>query len=95
MAERSSADFPHHPLRNTIGDDLEQFVRRAFAVDGSDPHFDRSIDLFDAGYVDSVGITEMLAYINATYGVDIPDDRLLSEEFSSIDGMATVIGRML
>jgi acyl carrier protein len=78
-----------------VGDNLEQFVRSAFAVDSGDPLFDRSVDLFDAGYVDSVGLTEMLAFINDVYGVDIPDEQLLSEEFASIDGMAAVICRML
>jgi acyl carrier protein len=94
VAERMSASPPHHQ-RAAIGDDLERFVRQTFAVDSGDPNFDRSVDLFDAGYVDSVGITEMLAYITETYGIDIPDEHLLSDEFATIDGMATVIGRML
>jgi methoxymalonate biosynthesis acyl carrier protein len=93
VAERMAAKSPQHQMV-AISDDLEQFVRRAFAVGHSDPNFDRSVDLFDAGYVDSVGITEMLAYINETYGIDIPDEHLLSDEFASIDGMAAVIFRM-
>jgi methoxymalonate biosynthesis acyl carrier protein len=94
VAERMAAKSPHHRTA-AIGADLEHFVRQTFAVDSGDPNFDRSVDLFEAGYVDSVGITEMLAYINETYGIDIPDDHLLSDEFACIDGMAAVICRML
>jgi methoxymalonate biosynthesis acyl carrier protein len=94
VAQRMSTESPRDQ-QAAIGDDLERFVRRTFAVDAGDPNFDRSVDLFEAGYVDSVGITEMLAYINDTYGIDVPDEHLLSEEFASIDGMAAVISRML
>jgi acyl carrier protein len=77
-----------------VGDGLENFVRAAFAIDDNDANFDRGVDLFEAGYVDSVGLTEVLAFIVEAYGIDIPDEQLLSEEFASIDGMATVICRL-
>ncbi|MFU8815280.1 MAG: phosphopantetheine-binding protein [Pseudomonadales bacterium] len=80
---------------SAVGDRLEQFVRSAFAVDPTDPGFDRNIDLFEAGFVDSVGLTELLAFIGDEYGANISDEQLLSDEFASIDGMALVICREL
>lgn len=76
---------------DAIGDRLERFVRKAFAVDPEDPNFDRTVDLFDAGYVDSVGLTELIAFIVDEYGAHISDEQLLSDDFASIDGMAHVI----
>jgi acyl carrier protein len=94
VAERPSDELDLRERAVVIGDGLEDFVRSAFSIDGSDANFDREVDLFEAGYVDSVGLTEVLAFIVDAYGVDIPDEQLLSEEFSSIDGMAKVICRL-
>lgn len=74
---------------------IEQFLREAFAIAEDDPGFDRSVDLFEAGYVDSVGLVETLAYITATFGINIPDEVLLSDGFASIDGMAWTVSLIL
>jgi acyl carrier protein len=94
VAERPLDDRCDKQCAAAVGEGLETFVRTAFAIDPSDGLFSREVDLFDAGYVDSVGLTEVLAFIVEAYGVDIPDEQLLSEEFACIDGMATVICRL-
>jgi acyl carrier protein len=94
VAECPSDDQEPKQCAGAVGEGLENFVRTAFSIDESDANFDRRVDLFEAGYVDSVGLTEVLAFIVEAYGVDIPDEQLLSEEFASIDGMATVICRL-
>ncbi len=91
----AAADTEAAASVSALADRLEDFVRSAFAVDPADPWFDRDVDLFDAGYVDSVGLTELLAFIAEEFGVDVPDDRLLSDDFASIHGMAQVIGQAL
>lgn len=73
---------------------IETFVRENYAVDDTDPHFDRGVDLFEAGYVDSVGLVELLAFIEEEFGIDVPDEQLASDEFTTIDGIAGVLGRM-
>jgi len=45
--------------------------------------------------VDSVGVIELLEFVNEQFGVRIPDEALLSDEFTTIDGMAVVIRRLL
>ena len=74
---------------------IEQFLREAFGIAEDDPGFDRSVDLFEAGYVDSVGLVETLAYITATFGINIPDEALLSDDFACIDGRAWTVSLIL
>jgi acyl carrier protein len=74
---------------------LEQFLRVSFGIAEDDPGFSRSVDLFEAGYVDSVGIIETLAYITDAFGVEVPDEALLSDAFATIDGMAQVIAGLI
>lgn len=80
--------------QQAIAERIEEFVRVQFEVDPDDPGFDRTVDLFEQGYVDSVGFAELLAFFTEEFGVEIPEDDLLSEEFLRIDGMATIVSRL-
>ena len=77
-----------------IGDSVETFVRDQFNVSDSDPGFDREVDLFDGGYVDSIGVAELLEYVTQEFGVDIPESDLFSDQFSSIEGIASIVARL-
>jgi acyl carrier protein len=77
-----------------VAEGIEAFVRKSFAVSESDPNFGTGTDLFDGGYVDSVGLAEMLGFIEERFGVTVPDEELLGEEFASIDGIARTVSRL-
>lgn len=77
-----------------VANELEAFIRESFGIADDDPGFSRSVDLFDAGYVDSVGLVETLAHVTQRFGVSVPDEALLSDAFATIDGMALVIARL-
>jgi acyl carrier protein len=77
-----------------VAQGIEAFVRKTFAVSGSDPNFGTQTDLFEGGYVDSVGLAEMLGFIEERFGVTVPDEELLGEEFASIDGIARTVSRL-
>jgi acyl carrier protein len=72
---------------------IEEYVRVQFRVSPGDSRFSRSLPLFEAGYVDSVGVVELLAFLSEEFAVNLPDEILMSDEFSTIDGIAAVICR--
>jgi acyl carrier protein len=76
-----------------VEDHIETIVRNQFSVNPDDPGFDREVDLFEHGYVDSVGVVELLGFLQEKFDVEIPDDDLLSEDFSSIAGIARIVLR--
>jgi D-alanine--poly(phosphoribitol) ligase subunit 2 len=78
-----------------IADRIETFVRKQFEVDPQDDGFDRTVDLYDRGYIDSVGFVELLAFIADEFGVEIPEEDLLTDDFLMIDGIAIIVGRLL
>ena len=80
--------------RQAIADRIEEFVREQFEVDPNDTGFGRTVDLFELGYVDSVGFAELLAFLSEEFGVEVPEDDLLSDEFLRIDGMARIVSRL-
>jgi acyl carrier protein len=77
-----------------VADSVEAFVRRHFNVSPSDTGFGREVDLFESGYVDSVGVAELLDYLTQQFEVEIPESELFSDEFSNIDGIASIIDRL-
>jgi acyl carrier protein len=73
---------------------IEEFVRDSFDVSPGDARFGRELDLFAHAYVDSVGLTELLAFIESEFNVEVPEADLLSDEFATIDGMSRVVVRL-
>ena len=74
-----------------VADRTECYVRDHFDISPRDNGFDRNADLFEGGYVDSVGLAELLQFIQDEFGVEIPDEDLLSDDFSTIEGMARIV----
>jgi len=48
-------------------------------------------NLFDAGIVDSAGLISFIAFIEKNFGLSIPDEDLLPENFVSITAIADYI----
>jgi acyl carrier protein len=78
-------------IHANIAERIERFIRTQFRVAASDTRFSRSQPLFELGYVDSVGVVELLAFVTKEFGVEIPDEMLMSEEFSTINGIAAIV----
>jgi acyl carrier protein len=79
--------------REDIARRTEAFVRKQFSVAPTDTGFTRTAPLFELGYVDSVGVTELLAFLSEEFGVEVSNDELLSEDFQTLDGIAGIVDR--
>jgi acyl carrier protein len=71
--------------------DIERFVRERFQIPSGDTHFTRSINLWEEGYVDSLGVVEVLAFLEQRFLVKLPEEVVFSPEFTSIDEIARFI----
>ncbi|CAD7052376.1 acyl carrier protein [Pseudorhizobium endolithicum] len=67
----------------------ENFLFRADA-DISD---DQS--LLESGVIDSTGVLELIAFLEATYGISIADEEIVPENLDSVDNMAGYLARKL
>jgi acyl carrier protein len=70
---------------------IETFLRTLAQVSSGDARFTRQINLWEVGYVDSIGVVELIGHIEATFGVDLPDAALFDPDFTSVDGMARLV----
>jgi acyl carrier protein len=72
---------------------IEAFVRSQFDVHPDDPGFSRKADLYESGYVDSVGVAELLEFLREEFGLEVPESDLLGDDFSTIEGIAGIVVR--
>lgn len=80
--------------QDAVADAIEQFIRTEYLVSVADPAFTRDAHLFEFGYVDSVGLVELLQFIGSRYGVDL-DGHVFTEKFTSVNGISEIVCSLL
>ena len=80
--------------RDAITLNLESFIKKRFQIPDNDPDFTRDANLWEAGFVDSSGVAEMITHLERSFRLTIPDSVLFSPEFSTINGIASLLGRL-
>jgi acyl carrier protein len=86
-AERSSLDG--------IAASVERFIRLEGAVAPGDPDFSRSVDLLDAGYLDSLGIVHLIAFIEQEFSLPLSDEVLADQRIATIHGIASILDEQM
>jgi acyl carrier protein len=81
----------HPDSAEAIARDLERFVRERFQVASNECGFSRKVNLWEEGYVDSLGVVEVIEFLEHRFRVKLPEDVVFSPEFTSIDGIARYV----
>ena len=68
-------------------------MRREFSIGSDDDGFTRDTDLYDSGYVDSIGVTELISLLESTFAIEIPEEDLFSDAFTTINGVSRIVCR--
>lgn len=58
---------------------------------GGKRHFGDEDSLLDAQVLDSLGILELVGYLEETFGIEVTDDDLSPENFDSIGALARFV----
>jgi len=67
---------------------IESFVRDRFHIPDDDVLFSRQVNLWEEGYVDSLGVVEVIEFLERRFTVKLPEEVIFSPDFTSIDGIA-------
>lgn len=76
---------------STIAQQLHSFIAEETGMDESE--FNADTALFSEGYIDSFTMTAVIAYIEETHGVEIPQAEITLENFDTINNMVGFIER--
>jgi acyl carrier protein len=77
-----------------VASGVEGFIRDRFQVAADDDAFTRGVNLWEEGYVDSIGLVELIGFIESSFGIVLPDGSFFDPDFTCIDGIARVVCRL-
>ena len=74
---------------------LFDYITGTFEIDENDPDFGVDVDLFETGFLDSLGSFSIINFIEDTWGVEITQKDLTLYPMNSIQEIAQVVARKL
>ncbi len=77
-----------------IKETLYKFLSENFGID-DDPDFTYDAHLFDMGFIDSLGATEIILFIEEHWDIEITQKDLILYPMNTIEEIAEVIERKL
>jgi acyl carrier protein len=73
-----------------IKDEIKQFITEKFLFNSDDPPGD-DVSLLETNIVDSVGILEIVAFLESHFKVKVEDEELTAANLDSINRIANFI----
>lgn len=73
-----------------IKDEIRRFIIEKFLLNSGD-HLDDDMSLLETNTVDSMGILEIVGFIENHFGLKVEDEELTAENLDSINKIASFI----
>lgn len=77
-----------------INTKLFAFIRENFNID-DDPDYTMDVNLFDYGYLDSLGATELIMHIEEEFNVEITPGDIMKYSMNTVNEIAEVVKQKL
>lgn len=75
-----------------IEDDIRNFIVRELNWNGSPKELTNDYPLIERHVLDSLGIFQLVSFVESQYGVEIRDEELVPQHFGTIDGISKLVG---
>lgn len=72
---------------------IRGYIVENFLFGDEAPLTSDSISLLDEGIIDSVGVMELVAFLEGDFGLTVEDEELIPENLDSIENLANFISR--
>jgi acyl carrier protein len=67
------------------------FVRELGNISPGDSRFSADVDLYDAGYLDSLGIVALTTFLEGAYGVILSERELFDPRMTTVAGIVEIV----
>lgn len=81
--------------REEIRSEIRNFVQRRFAIPEDDPDFSEEIDLFNYGYIDSIGAVELITFVQREFKIEVAAADWAFVSLNSINAIASFVADRL
>jgi len=79
---------------NEIEKAVYEFIRERFEI-GEDPEYTAEVDIFDYGFVDSMGAFEIIDFAERTWSITVDQRDLVLYPMNSVKEIAAVVAKKL
>jgi acyl carrier protein len=69
---------------------IHGFIKQRFPL-ASSKELTQDLSLLDSGIVDSLGVLDLVGFIEEQFGIEAQDDDLVPENFDSIESLARFV----
>lgn len=76
-----------------LREQIRGFLIENFLFGDAAPLTDDAMSLLDNGIMDSVGVMELVAFLEGDLGLSIDDAELVPENLDSVDNLVAFVGR--
>lgn len=77
----------------SVAAEVEQFIVQDIAAGRGIDSVAHDSDMLSGGVIDSLGITELIAFLERTYSIKVDDDDIDADNFRSIENIVTFVER--
>ena len=79
---------------NTILTQIRQYIAENILFEETYPHPDKTSFLGE-GIVDSMNVLELVSFVEDNFGISVPDEDIIPENFDSVHNMAQYVARTI
>jgi acyl carrier protein len=77
----------------TVKEQIRQYIAENILFSDNGIGLSDEESFLDAGIVDSVGVLELVAFVEDTFAFEVPDEEIVPDNFDSISRLAAFIER--
>lgn len=76
-----------------VKDKIKKYIAENFLFSSNGFNLDDDESFLEAGVVDSLGVVELVSFVEENYKISVPDDDIVPDNFDSVDNLAAYIAR--
>ncbi|HID50718.1 MAG TPA: acyl carrier protein [Anaerolineae bacterium] len=70
---------------------IKQYIAENYLFSNNGFNLDDDESFLEAGIVDSLGVVELVSFVEETYNIEVPDDDIVPDNFDSVNNLTTYI----
>lgn len=82
-------------MEKNVKDTLRDYIIEYADIEADDPDFSDDVHLFDYGFVDSLGATEIVLFLEETFNVKITQEDITLYAMNTINEISEVVENKL
>lgn len=77
----------------SVKNDIEKYLLTELVMDTNKTSLEPDEDLLNQGIIDSMGILQLVAFIEEKFGVSVADEDIVPENFRSLNCLVEFVGK--